>query len=218
MDIIKKLLATAARRSTRALRAQVPYRTKLDRGGDGVLGAGTTPLLRAAKAGDVPVIKLLLEKGANPKAATRNGVNAIMMAANVAAREEDMTGRNKTQKEAIESITLLLAAGHRHQRRRHAGPHGRARRRAVGPDRRRARSSTRTARKLDIKDKRGYTPLDTALGTGRRLRLRRHAWRRARGDGQSRSANSVASRDADSRALPPVATATQDDPQDGDRN
>ena len=35
----------------------------------------------------------------------------VMMAANVAAREEDMTGRNKTQREAIETIQLLLAAG-----------------------------------------------------------------------------------------------------------
>ena len=34
-----------------------------------------------------------------------------MMAANVATREEDMTGRSKTQKDAIETITLLLAAG-----------------------------------------------------------------------------------------------------------
>ena len=32
---------------------QIPYRTKLDRGGDGVLGNGTTPLLRAAKAADI---------------------------------------------------------------------------------------------------------------------------------------------------------------------
>jgi ankyrin repeat protein len=110
MDIIQTLLAKGANVNA-ALRAQLPYRTKLDRGGDGVLGAGTTPLLRAAKAGDTPVIKLLLEKGANPKAATRNGVNAIMMAANVATREEDMTGRNKTPKDAIETITLLLAAG-----------------------------------------------------------------------------------------------------------
>jgi ankyrin repeat protein len=56
-------------------------------------------------------VKLLLDKGANPKAVTRNGVNGIMMAANVAAREEDRTGRSKTQKDAIETITLLLAAG-----------------------------------------------------------------------------------------------------------
>jgi ankyrin repeat protein len=110
VDVIKLLLAKGARVDA-ALRAQLPYRTKLDRGGDGVLGAGTTPLIRAAKSGDAAVIKLLLEKGANAKAATRNGVTAVMMAANVNAREEDMTGRSKTQKDAIESIRLLLAAG-----------------------------------------------------------------------------------------------------------
>jgi len=110
LDVIRMLVDKGARIDA-PLRAQVPYRTKLDRGGDGVLGVGTTPLIRAAKSGDVPVIKLLLEKGANARAATRNGVSAVMMAANVSAREEDMTGRNKTQKEAIESIRLLMAAG-----------------------------------------------------------------------------------------------------------
>src|SRR5687767_3804407 len=110
LDVIRMLVDKGARVDA-PLRAQVPYRTKLDRGGDGVLGIGTTPLIRAAKSGDVPVIKLLLEKGANAKGATRNGVSAVMMAANVSAREEDMTGRNKTEKEAIESIRLLMAAG-----------------------------------------------------------------------------------------------------------
>ena len=65
LDIIIKLLERGAK-WTSPLRAQVPYRTKLDRGGDGVLGAGTTPLLRAAKAGDVPVIKMLLGEGREP--------------------------------------------------------------------------------------------------------------------------------------------------------
>ena len=110
LDVIRMLLAKGAKVDA-ALRAQLPFRTKLDRGGDGVLGAGTTPLIRAAKAADVPVIKMLLEKGANAKAATRNGVTAVMMAANVNTREEDMTGRSKTQKDIIEAITLLLAAG-----------------------------------------------------------------------------------------------------------
>jgi len=110
LDVIRMLLDKGAKVDA-PLRAQVPYRTKLDRGGDGVLGVGTTPLVRAAKSADVPVIKLLLEKGANAKGATRNGVSAVMMAANVSAREEDMTGRNKTEKEAIESIRLLMAAG-----------------------------------------------------------------------------------------------------------
>jgi len=109
-DVIRMLLDKGARVDA-PLRAALPYRTKLDRGGDGVLGVGTTPLIRAAKSADVPVIKLLLERGADAKAMTRNGVSAILMAANVAAREEDMTGRNKTQKEIIESIKLLQAAG-----------------------------------------------------------------------------------------------------------
>lgn len=110
MDIITMLLDHGARVDA-PLRAQVPYRTKLDRGGDGVLGIGTTPLIRAAKAGDTAVITLLLEHGANAKATTRNRVSAVMIAANVNAREEDMTGRSKTEKDIIDSIMLLLAAG-----------------------------------------------------------------------------------------------------------
>lgn len=110
MDVIAMLLEHGATVDA-ALRAQVPYRTKLDRGGDGVLGVGTTPLIRAAKAADTAVIKLLLEHGANAKAATRNRVSAVMIAANVNAREEDMTGRGKTESDIIDSIKLLLAAG-----------------------------------------------------------------------------------------------------------
>jgi uncharacterized protein len=162
MDIIKKLLDRGAKVDV-PLRAQVPYRTKLDRGGDGVLGAGTTPLLRAAKAGDVPVIKMLLEKGANPRQVTRNSVNAVMMAANVAAREEDMTGRNKTQKEAIESIRLLVAAGtdiNGVDNQGRTAAHGAAMWGWTDV----VRVLNENGLKLDIQDKRGYTALDTALG------------------------------------------------------
>jgi serine/threonine-protein phosphatase 6 regulatory ankyrin repeat subunit B len=161
-DIVARLIAKGADVNA-PLRAQIPYRTKLDRGGDGVLGAGTTPLIRAAKAGDVPVIKLLLDNGADATAVTRNRVNALMMAANVGTREEDMTGRNKTEKDAIESIRLLLS---------------------VGADINGADTQGRTAlhgaalwgltdvvkflhssgAELNARDKRGFTPLDHALG------------------------------------------------------
>jgi ankyrin repeat protein len=110
LDVIKLLLEKGAKVDA-PLRAQVPYRTKLDRGGDGVLGIGTTPLIRAGKGGDVAAIKLLLAHGASARAATRNGVNAVMMATNVNAREEDMTGRSKTEKDVVEAIRLLLAGG-----------------------------------------------------------------------------------------------------------
>jgi len=162
MEVIQKLLAKGANVNA-ALRAALPYRTKLDRGGDGVLGAGTTPLLRAAKAGDTPVIKLLLDKGANPKAATRNGVNGIMMAANVATREEDMTGRNKTQKDAIETITLLVAAGtdiNGADNQGRTAAHGAALWGLTDL----VKFLHANGAKLDVKDKRGLTALDTANG------------------------------------------------------
>jgi len=162
LDIIQKLLAKGANVNA-ALRAQLPYRTKLDRGGDGVLGAGTTPLLRAAKAGDTPVIKILLDKGANPKAATRNGVNAIMMAANVATREEDMTGRNKTPKDAIETITLLLAAGtdiNGADNQGRTAAHGSALWGLTDV----IKFMQKNGANINAPDKRGYTALDYAQG------------------------------------------------------
>ena len=44
---------------------------------------GATPFLRAAQSGDVTVMKLLLEHGANPKIATANGDTALMVAAGI---------------------------------------------------------------------------------------------------------------------------------------
>jgi ankyrin repeat protein len=162
LEIVTRLLARGAEVDA-ALSQQIPYRTKLDRGGDGVLGAGTTPLLRAAKAGDVPVVKMLIEKGANAKAATRNGVNGLMMAANVAAREEDMTGRNKTQREAIETIQMMLAAGvdiNAADTQGRTAAHGAALWGLTDV----VRFLHKNSANFDVKDKRGFTPLDTALG------------------------------------------------------
>jgi ankyrin repeat protein len=44
---------------------------------------GQTAFIRAAQAGDVPVMKLLLAKGADPTIATFNGTTALMAAAGV---------------------------------------------------------------------------------------------------------------------------------------
>jgi ankyrin repeat protein len=162
LDVIKNLLAHGARVDA-PLTAQVPYRTKLDRGADGVLGAGTTPLLRAAKAGDAPVVQLLLEKGANPKAVTRNGVNGIMMAANVAAREEDRTGRGKTQTEAIETIRILLDKGadvNAADTQGRTAAHGAALWGLTDV----VRFLHANGARLDADDKRQFSPLETALG------------------------------------------------------
>jgi ankyrin repeat protein len=76
-----------------------------------LLTMDATPLLRAAKAGDVPAIKLLLAHGADPNIPQLWGVTPLMAAANFGSNEIDTRGRFKTQEEAVESINLLVAAG-----------------------------------------------------------------------------------------------------------
>jgi ankyrin repeat protein len=108
LDLIKMLLAKGADVNAQLSR-QIPYRTKLDRGDDTMLGQGTTPFLRAAKAADVVVMKLLLDNGADAKL-SRN-ITPLMAAAGVGTKEEDTTGRRKTQAEIIEAIKLCMKAG-----------------------------------------------------------------------------------------------------------
>ena len=44
---------------------------------------GATPFLRAAQSGDLPLMKMLLTYGADPKLATKNNTNALMVATGV---------------------------------------------------------------------------------------------------------------------------------------
>lgn len=162
LDVIAMLLARGAVPDT-ALARIAPYRTKLDRGGDTFLGAGTTPFLRAAKAGDVGVMRLLLEHGADPKAATRTGLNALMLAAGLGTKEEDTTGRRKTEAEALEAIGMALDAGVDVNAVNTLGQtalHGAA---IQGFDQV-VRFLAGRGAALDAKDKRGLTPLDAAMG------------------------------------------------------
>jgi ankyrin repeat protein len=162
MDVIKALLAQGADVNAQLTRQQ-PYRVKLDRGDDTVLAAGTTPLLRAAKAGDYEVVKMLLEKGADAKLSTRNGVNPLMVAAGVGTKEEDTTGRHKTQEDVIETIKLCLAAGldiNAADNRGETALHGAA---LMGYDKV-AGFLIQHGAKVDARDRRGFTPLDAALG------------------------------------------------------
>jgi len=162
LDFVQTLLAHGANVNAQ-LKKQQPYRTKLDRGDDTMLTTGTTPLLRAAKAGDFDVMKLLLAKGADVQLATRNGVNPLMAAAGVGTKEEDTTGRHKTEVEAIESIKLCLAAGvdlNAADRNGETAVHGAAREGYTEVVRFLAAHGAR----LDVKNKRGFTPLDAALG------------------------------------------------------
>jgi len=162
LDLIKLLITHHANVNAQLEKAQ-PYRTKTDRGDDTMFGAGTTPILRAAKAGDAAVVRILLQSGADPKLATRTGINPLMAAAGVGTREEDTTGRHKTEAEAIESIQLCLDAGVDPNVQDAAGRtaiYGAA---MWGLDQV-VKFLAEHGAKLDLKDKRGFTALDAAEG------------------------------------------------------
>lgn len=162
LDLVKAVLAHGGLVNMQ-LKSQAPYRTKVDRGNDTMLTTGTTPLIRAAKAGDATVIALLIEKGADAKLTTRNGVNPIMAAAGLGTNESDGVGRKKTEQEAIASVDLLLKAGgdiNAVDNRGQTALHGAAQK---GWDQIVQYLADHGA-KLDVKDKKGLTPLDAALG------------------------------------------------------
>ena len=61
---------------------------------------GATPLLRAAKGGDLPAIELLLAHGANVELPTATGISPLLAAAGVGSSALDTRGRYKTQTQA----------------------------------------------------------------------------------------------------------------------
>jgi ankyrin repeat protein len=82
--------------------------------GDGSLGKGATPFMRAAKSGDVEMMKLLLEAGADPTLTMPNKSTALMFAAGLGWREGSPAAPSYDQgtpEEAIQAITLLLDRG-----------------------------------------------------------------------------------------------------------
>ena len=163
LDVARMLLERGADPNAR-LAQMPPYRAKLDRGNDVIYAAGTTPLLRAAKAADLPAMKLLLEHGADPTLAPeRSGITPLLAAAGVGSAEQDTTGRYKTEAQAIEAIELLLSLGldvNGTDTRGRTAVHGAA---LQGYNDVIVYLAGKGAH-LDVKDTNGYTPLDTALG------------------------------------------------------
>jgi uncharacterized protein len=140
-----------------------PYRSLADRGSDNVLTIGATPLVRAAKAGDVDAVRWLLEKRADPNAATADGITPLAAAAGVGSRDSDTRGRYKTERNAIDAIHLLLDAGatiNVADNRGQTPLHGAA---FWGWNDLVQFLADRGAR-MDAKDRRGMTPLDSAMG------------------------------------------------------
>jgi len=114
IDMIRILLEKGANPNVQ-LKLAIPYRsTGNDRGLDGMLGVGTTPLLRAAKALDAPAIKLLLEHGAIIDLPSSQGMTPTLAASGMGSTDADTRGYFTTsdvQDRSIASLELLLAHG-----------------------------------------------------------------------------------------------------------
>jgi uncharacterized protein len=107
-----KLLLDAGANPNLQLKLFPPYRSlRDDRGADTILSVGATPLLRAAKGGDLPVIRLLLAHGANVELPTATGISPLLAAAGVGSSALDTRGRYKSQTEAVTAVQALLDGG-----------------------------------------------------------------------------------------------------------
>jgi uncharacterized protein len=94
------------------LKAFPPYRLLgPDRGGDSLLTTGSTPLLRAAKACDVPAAKLLLGRGAKVDLQNSLKLTPLLVVAGSNWAITDTRGRFRNEKHCIEMARMLLDAG-----------------------------------------------------------------------------------------------------------
>ena len=94
------------------LKRRPPYRdVPQDRGGDGMLAQGATPLLRAARAGDAKFVALLLEYKALVDLPEKDDITPLMAAAGVDYGQRVTRGRNRTDEGVLATMDLLVKAG-----------------------------------------------------------------------------------------------------------
>ncbi|MEO8257880.1 MAG: ankyrin repeat domain-containing protein [Acidobacteriota bacterium] len=150
LDLLAALLSHGADPNARL---KTPLLARYHNTGDGQLGAGATPLMRAAKSIDVPAMRLLLERGADPALKNRTGATALMFAAGAA--------RGKPDQAVADAVALCLDHGADVNAVNDGGQT--AVHIAVGQSDAVIRLLAGRGARLDLKDRQGRTPLDLAL-------------------------------------------------------
>ena len=166
LDILQLLLEKGANPNLQ-LKLQPTYRQlKDDRGADGMLNIGATPLLRAAKAFDVAAMQLLLQHGALPNLPNRNGTTPTMAASGLGSNSIDTRGDYVTPlagQHSRDALAVMLANGGDLNARDNNGRtalHGAA---SWGWNEA-VEFIAASGVDLQAKDNNGLSPLDVALG------------------------------------------------------
>jgi len=166
IDLISRLLA---RHATVDARLTTPTIQRNHTPGEPQLGTGTTPLMRAARNGDYAAMRLLLAAGADPTLAQPKGTTALMMAAGLGRGLGVFAGDVGTEADLRQAVDLLLE---RDVDVNHANDDGLTALHLAaqaGLDSVVALLAQHGAQ-LDVKDKKGRTPVDMAMGVGGRGR------------------------------------------------
>jgi ankyrin repeat protein len=167
VDLVKLLLDRKANPNARLKKA--PLKRHHDAGTTLNFGEGTTPLMRAARTNDVPVMKLLLDAGANPFLTLPDRTNALMIAAGQGyggLRGEGIRIVVPTPEGAVDALSLLLDRGMDVDAFNNAGNtalHASVNRGDAVVKFLASRGAT-----LTLKNKAGLTALDLAMGQGGR--------------------------------------------------
>jgi hypothetical protein len=165
LDLMDVLLAHGAHvnaqlRSATVQRAHTP--------GDGLLGAGATPLMRAARTGDAAAMRILLAHGADPGMTTNNHTTALMFAAGNGRGTGVFQKDIGTERDMFNGVQVLVERGVDVNASNDAGQTALHFAAQVSDDI--VRYLAAHGAVLDAKDKQGHTPVDLALGIGARGR------------------------------------------------
>ena len=165
-DLISRLIAKG---SVVDARLTSPTLQRNHTPGEGQLGAGTTPLMRAARNGDYAAMKILLAAGADPTVKQPRGTTALMMASGLGRGLGVFAKDYGTEADLRQAVELLVernvdvnASTDDGITAIHLAAQG-------GLDSI-VRVLAKAGAHLDVKDKRGRTPVDMAMGVGGRGR------------------------------------------------
>jgi ankyrin repeat protein len=159
-DVIKALVGHKASVNVQLTAVSIIKKAAQDNA-DRTLGVGATPFMRAARSGDVEVMKYLLDHGADPKLANKDGVNALGVAAGMGYTDANRS----TEAQALEAVRLCVSLGLDVNAATDKGEtpmHGAARRGANSIIQYLADNGAA----INAANKQGITPLDIAAGKG----------------------------------------------------